>query len=94
MRRVSAGLVMRAVTSSLQSGLDHLGGNQRVVLAALQSPQLLPGRGQLLHHFLQALANLGVSRLAAADPLPDNILHKYWQNNSPVNCKVFQFSVA
>ena len=72
MRRVRAGLIVRAVTSPLQSGLDHLGGDQRVVLAALQSPHLLPGRAELLHHLLQSLGNLGLSRLATADPLPVN----------------------
>ena len=72
MRRVSAGLVVWAVTPPLQPGLDHLGGDQGVVLAALQSPQLLPGRAELLHHLLQPLGNLGLSHLAAADPLSGN----------------------
>ena len=70
MRRVSAGLIVRTVTSPLQPRLNHLGGNQRVVLAALQLPHLLPGGTQLLDDLLQSLRDLGLCRLAAADPLP------------------------
>ena len=61
---------MRTVTPPLQPGLDHLGGNQSVVLAALQPPQLLPGGAQLLADLLEPLRDLGLCRLAAADPLP------------------------
>ena len=70
MRRVTTGLVVRTVTPPLQPGLDHLGGDQTVLVAALQVPHLLPGRPQLRHHLLQPLGDLALSRLAAADSLP------------------------
>ena len=70
MRRVRAGLIVGAVTPPLQSGLNHLGGDQGVVVAALQTPQLLPGRTELLDDLLEPLRDLGLCRLGAANSLP------------------------
>ena len=71
MRGVSAGLPMGTMTPSLQPGLDHLGGEELVVVTTLQPPRLLLGGPQLLGHLLQTRRDLGLGSLGLVYSLPN-----------------------
>ena len=71
-RSVSAGLALRSVTPSLQSGLSHLGREELVVMTSLQPLQLLPGGQQLLAHLLQPEGDLGLGGLGLEYSLPES----------------------